>query len=180
LVVRRRTVHIAFGAAALAFAAFGVVEDARLREAQRVNEAIATRVSSEVPNRLPEAQFVTAMAAAKNGNYDAALKAYKSIGRDAPPPLASAALYNAGNLQLRQALKEGPDAVVRALPLIELSKQSYRAALRLNPGDWDTRYNLERALWLAPEVEETQVDRIRRDVEERVMSTLQSTRADLP
>ena len=120
------------------------------------------------------------MAAAKSGNYDAALKAYKAIGRDAPPPLASAALYNAGNLQLRQALKEGPDAVVRALPLIELAKQSYRAALRRDPGDWDTRYNLERALWLAPEVEETQVDRIRRDVEERVMSTLQSTRARLP
>jgi mxaK protein len=81
---------------------------------------------------------------------------------------------------MRQALKDGPDAVLRALPLIELAKQSYRGSLRLNPEDWDARYNLERALWLAPEVEQTQVDRIRRDVEERVMSTLQSTRADLP
>jgi mxaK protein len=187
--VRRRTVHIAFGAVAIAFATFLVVEDTRLREARRVNEAIATTASSgesarsgaaAEASRRPEAQFVGAIAAARSGNYDAALKTYKSIGRDAPPPLASAALYNAGNLQLRQALKEGPDAVARALPLIELSKQNYRAALRLNPHDWDTRYNLERALWLAPEVEETQVDRIRRDVEERVMSTLQSTRADLP
>ncbi len=35
-------------------------------------------------------------------------------------------------------------------------------------------------LWLAPEVEEDLGERVRRDTEDRVMSTLQNTRAELP
>ena len=35
--------------------------------------------------------------------------------------------------------------------MLELAKQRYRDLLRLRPGDWDARYNLERALRLAPE-----------------------------
>jgi mxaK protein len=151
-----------------------------MREAQRVNGAIAGRSDQAPESRLPEARFVQAMAQARRGDYEAALKTYKALGRDAHSELATAALYNAGNLQLRQALNGGPEATVRALPLIELAKQSYRAALRRDPQSWDARYNLERALWLAPELEEQPVDRIRRDVEERVMSTLQNTRAELP
>ena len=40
---------------------------------------------------------------------------------------------------------------VRARPLLELAKATYREALRLDPGRWDARYNLERALRAAPE-----------------------------
>ena len=178
--MRRSPVHLAFGAAALAFALFATYEGVRLREAQRVNAAIAGVIGVDIESDLPEARFMRAMAVARSGDYESALKAYKVLGRDAPAGLATSALYNAGNLQLREALKEGRYAAIRALPLIELSKQSYRAVLRRDPQSWDARYNLERALWLAPEVDEGSVDRIRRDAENRVMSTLQSTRADLP
>ncbi len=44
----------------------------------------------------------------------------------------------------------GGDAA-RGLPMVELAKQRYRDLLRDTPGDWDARYNLERALRLAPE-----------------------------
>jgi mxaK protein len=161
VVVKRRVVHAAFGVAALVFAGLATVEAVKVHQANAANAAL-TR------------------ALAIHDDYERALKAYKALSREAPPPVAAAALYNAGNLQLREALKEGPDAAVRALPLIELAKQNYRAVLRLDPNDWDARYNLERALWLAPEVEEEPVTRLRRDAENRVMSTLQSTRADLP
>jgi mxaK protein len=180
MVVRRRWVHLGFGAVAVAFAAVAALEGTRLREAQQVNAVIAGQSDVIANSEIPEARFTLAMAQAKRGEYDAALKAYKALGRDASTQLATAALYNAGNLQLRVALKEGPDAAIRALPLIELAKQSYRAALRRDPLSWDARYNLERALWLAPEVEQSATDRIRRDAEERVMSTLQSTRGELP
>jgi mxaK protein len=206
--MRRRWVHLSFGVAALAFASLAAIEGARMREAERVNDAIAGRSNRAAESQLPEARFFQAMAQAKRGDYEAALKTYKElglnahaelaiaalynagnlqlreaskgVGLNAHAELAIAALYNAGNLQLREASKGGPDAAVRALPLVELAKQSYRAALRRDPQSWDARYNLERALWLAPELEEQPVDRIRRDVEERVMSTLQNTRAELP
>jgi mxaK protein len=178
--LKRRTIHVLFGVSLLAFAALATVEGMRLREAQRVNAAIAGAAQSESDSDLPEARFVRAMALAKAGDYENALKAYRALGREDGTRVSMSALYNAGNLQLREALREGPDAAVRALPLIELAKQSYRAVLRREPDSWDARYNLERALWLAPEIETTAGERIRRDAESRVMSTLQNTRSELP
>jgi mxaK protein len=183
--MRRRTVHVAFGVAVVACASLAAYEGLRLSKAQQVNEAIvaAERSLSEGQFRqdaFPEARFARAVALAKRGDYEVALKEYKALSRGKRADLATDALYNAGNLQLREALKEGRNAAVRMLPLIELAKQSYRGALRRDPQRWDARYNLERALWLAPELDETLVETMQRDAEERVMSTLQSTRADLP
>ena len=69
-----------------------------------------------------------------------------------------------------------------ALPLIELAKQRYRDALRDRPDDWDARYNLERALWLAPEIETAQAaeEEEEQAPRERVVTTLQGVRLDLP
>jgi mxaK protein len=178
--LKRRNVHLAFGAVAVAFAGLAVVEGIRLREAERVNAAIAGTPGAATSSSRPEARFAQAMRLAKEGEYENALKAYRALGREDGTALSASALYNAGNLQLREALKEGPDAVLRALPLIELAKQSYRAVLRREPESWDARYNLDRALWLAPEMEGTAGDRIRRDAESRVMSTLQNARSELP
>jgi mxaK protein len=180
LVVKRRRIHLAFGAVAVAFAVLAGVEAVRLREATRVNAIIAGTSKELTDSDRPEARFARAMAMARSGDYENALKVYRQVSHDEGSRLSIAALYNAGNLQLREAMKEGTGASARALPLIELSKQSYRAVLRRDPQAWDARYNLERALWLAPEIEETPGDRLRRDAESRVLSTLQNTRADLP
>jgi mxaK protein len=178
--MKRRHVHAAFGAVAGVLAVFAAYEAVHLRSAKQVNAAIASASVSSGSTAFPEARFAHANALAGKGDYEGALRAYKVLSRDAPERIATAALFNAGNLQLREAMKEGRGAAARAFPLIELSKQSYRAALRRNPQDWDARYNLERALWLAPEVEEDAGERVRRDAENRVMSTLQNTRAELP
>jgi mxaK protein len=178
--MRRRSVHLAFGTTALALALLTAYQGMRYREAVRINAVIAGASNADEGGDRPEARFMRAMALARSGDYQGALAAYKTLSREEQSALASAALYNAGNLHLREALKEGPNAAIRALPLIELAKQSYRTALRRDPQNWDARYNLERALWLAPEVEEDSVLRLRRDAENRVLSTLQSTRADLP
>jgi len=178
--VRRRHVHLAFAAVSLAFAGLATWEGARLLEAGRVNAAISGARPVDAASDLPQARFMRASALAASGDYEEALGIFRALGREASPPLANDALYNAGNLQLREALKEGPNAAVRALPMIELAKQSYRMVLRRDPEHWDARYNLERALRLAPEIEEPSIPRIRRDAEERVMSTLQSTRGALP
>jgi mxaK protein len=178
--VRRRSVHLAFGIATLACAALAGYQALRLHEARRVNEAIASASTSPAASDVPEAQFAQAVALARAGDYENALQRYKALSRGDRMALASDALYNTGNLHFREALKNGPDAALRLLPLIELAKQSYRAVLRRDPQRWDARYNLERALWIAPEAEETMVETLQRDAEERVMSTLQSTRGELP
>jgi mxaK protein len=180
--VRRRSVHLAFGAGILVCAALAGYESVRLFDARRVNAAITNASSGGAApdSSFPEAQFADAVRLARRGQYDAALQRYKVLSRGSRADLATDALYNTGNLHLREAFKEGKDATVRMLPLIELAKQSYRNALRRDPQRWDVRYNLDRALWLAPELDEKITVSVPRNAEDRVMSTLQSTRADLP
>ena len=70
---------------------------------------------------------------------------------------------------------------MESLPLIELAKQSYRDLLREDPGDWDARYNLERALWLAPEVAEEGTDQNRpSEWQRRVVRALPDFKLELP
>ena len=104
----------------------------------------ATRVS-------PEVAFAQGYALAARGESLRALTRYRQAA-DAGGPLAVAALYNIGNLHLRQALA-ARDAGQKAqsLALFELAKQGYRDALALEPGYWNAKYNLERTLRLAPD-----------------------------
>jgi mxaK protein len=185
--MRRRTVHTAFGVVVIVCAALAGYQAFRLREASRVNDAIARAASAPATvdaasfGAVPEAQFARAVLLAKQGKYDAALERYKVVSRGSRADLATDALYNAGNLNFREALKEeGRDSLVRMLPLIELAKQGYRSVLRRDPQSWDARYNLERALWIAPERDESLSFSVPRNAEERVMSTIQHTRGDLP
>jgi mxaK protein len=178
--MRRRSVHLMFGVAVLTFAALAGYQGLRLREASRLNEAVAKADATSL-GTLPEAQFAQATLLAKQGKYDAALERYKVVSRGRRADLAADALYNTGNLHFREALREeGPDSAIRMLPLIELAKQSYRSVLRKDPQSWDARYNLERALWLAPERDESLSFSVPRNTEERVMSTLQHVQGELP
>jgi mxaK protein len=179
--VRRRNVHLAFGAATFVCAALVAYEAWRLRDASSVNDAITHAASAATaPTSVPEAQFAQAVVLARAGKYEDALQRYKVIARGSQDELAIDALYNTGNLHFREAVRGGPDSAQRRVPLLELAKQSYRAALRRDPSSWDARYNLERTLWLAPEFDQTMVESVQRDAENRVMSTLSTTRGDLP
>jgi len=152
--VRRRTIHFIFGAAAIGFGATAAYQGIRLHQGNRINEAIASASVSSADSGVPEAQFARALELSESGDTSAAVQIYKALIQGDRPDLQRAALFNLGNLHLREGLKSGPDEAARSLPLIELAKQSYRDLLRVDPTDWDARYNLERALWLAPEVEQ--------------------------
>ena len=212
--MRRRTVHVSFGAVAAVCGAIAIWYAVQLSQANRINAAIASasttpvepaaaggtpeatggpptgdapathssapaRNGTNTPN-IPQAQLAQAISLAKAGKFTAALKAYKSL-LDAPDEVRLPALYNLGNLNMREALKNGIGEAQRALPLIELAKQSYRDDLRSNPADWDARYNLERALWLSPEYDDPILERNQAPVHsEHAMSTLQGAKIDLP
>ncbi len=178
--MRRRTVHAAFAAAAAICAGLAVWYDIQLREAQRINAAIASARISAADSNLPQAQLARALALARSGKYTAALKAYKSL-LDAGDEVRLPALYDLGNLNMREALKNGQGEALRFMPLVELAKQSYRDELRSNPADWDARYNLERALWLSPEYDDPILQRNQAPVRsEHAMSTVQGAKIDLP
>ncbi len=178
--MKRRIAHLSFGMIALGCAVLAAYQGIRLYRAHEVNAAIEAATASSLMSEVPEARFARAAELARRGEIDAAVSLYKELSRGERAGLRSAAAYNLGNLYMRQALGARAGDLFVVLPLIELAKESYRDVLRSDPQHWDARYNLERALWLAPELEETVVDSIRPDREERVMSTLQGTRSDLP
>jgi mxaK protein len=181
--MRRRTVHLLFAGAVLALAVPVAWHAIRLAQAGRVNQAIARAAdpAGASPAEFPEARFAHALALSRAGRYDPALAAYKALLQGEQGPLRRAVLYNLGNLHLREALKNGPERALDTLPLVELAKQSFRDALRADPTGWDARYNLERALWLAPEVDAQAGDEDAPPVErERTITTAPVIRSDLP
>lgn len=99
----------------------------------------------------PEVAFAQGYALATRGQSLRALTRYRQAA-DTKGPLAVVALYNIGNLHLHQGLAaQDAGQKAQSLALFELAKQSYRDALALEPGYWDAKYNLERALRLAPD-----------------------------
>jgi mxaK protein len=178
--MRRRAAHTSFAIVALACGAVATWYGLRLKEAERTNAAIDAADTPMANQTVPQVRLAQALSLARAGKFTAALKIYKSV-LDANDEIRLPALYDLANLNMREALKNGPGEAQRFMPLIELAKQSYRDDLRSNPADWDARYNLERALWLSPEYDDPMLERNQAPVRsEHAMSTLQGAKIDLP
>ena len=178
--MKRSVVHCAFGVAVLVCGSLLAYHALRFNEIRRVNAAIASTRVANFDATLPEARFARALALARAGESEAAAKAYKALIEGDRRDLRQAALYNLGNLYMRDALKDGASEAFRSLPLVELAKQRYRDVLRHEPIDWDARYNLSRALQLAPEIEQEIAADEDPPQKEQSVSTLQGARIDLP
>lgn len=177
--MRRVHGHLAFGTVAVALGLVATTEFLRLHHAQTVNAAVAAWIAPAA-RAIPEARLARAVTLAKV-DYDGALGAYKAIIQANREDLRRIALYNLGNLHLRQALQVGLEDEAQSLPLLELAKQSYRDLLRRDPDDWDARYNLERTLRLAPESDDdSDEDTGPPDPREHERSTIADPRMDLP
>ena len=199
--MKRAQGHTAFAIVTVALAALTASECLSFQHAQSINAAVAEwskatksdlhTAASPGPGVAPsdpraadhlpaEARLARAVALAKV-DYDGALAAYKSITQSSRDDLRLIALYDLGNLHLHQAIQYGLADEAQSLPLTELAKQSYRDLLRRDPTDWDARYNLERALRLAPEDDdEADEDTGPPDPREHERSTIADPRMDLP
>jgi Ca-activated chloride channel homolog len=91
----------------------------------------------------PATRFNVADGLYKNGKYDEATTVFRALGADAASKVAAASRYNLGN-SLYQKQDYGG------------AIQAYRDALRVAPGDADTRHNLELALRARKEQQEQQ------------------------
>jgi mxaK protein len=177
--MKRRSVHWMFAMAAVLFASVAVFQGLRLQHAHRINAAIRGASVAALDRSVPEAQIARAIALSRAGDYEGALLAYKAVIQGQRTDLRRLALYNLGNLHLRAAQKDPLAPSDQLLPLVELAKQQYRDLLRETPGDWDARYNLERALYLAPEAEEDLADEGPPPPKEHSVSTNRA-KMDLP
>ncbi len=191
--MRRRTLHTLFALATLACAGLVAVASLRLRQHQALDAAIAHAEqtggdAAPSGNDTPrEVRLAQAGALARRGEAEAAARLLGSLiepGR--VDDIGRAALFNLGNLHLRQALDRpaGPGAPATpdpaTGPLVELAKQRYRDLLRLAPDDWDARHNLERALRLAPEEQEAIAEPDNEPVERRNVQLRGMKAGDLP
>ncbi|APA87626.1 tetratricopeptide repeat protein [Paraburkholderia sprentiae WSM5005] len=181
--MRRTLIHSLFGTAAICCAAWAAYGFVRLQHAQRIDQAIvATNAASREQHAgddAREVQLARAIALSKAGAYDAAARLYNGLIPDGRPPdeVGRAALFDLGNLYLREGGGDTAQAV-RSVAMLGEAKARYRLALRAAPDDWDARYNLERALWLAPETPSTLAGP---DVKEQHNVTLRDPQSqDLP
>lgn len=175
--------------AVLVLAALIALDSFRLHEIARWNEQIARLESATAAQSIAaleagapaEARFAAGWAAARRGEVTRAVALYRDVA-SARQDLAGVALYDAANALMREGerIAAGGDWV-GARPLLELAKETYREALRLDAGQWDARYNLERALRLAPEQADASTDPLPMGGEsERSVTTMRAFTLGLP
>ena len=122
---------------------------------QRFNDALATGDMAWI-NGPDDSyrQFAKAYALQEQRDFKATVKAYAAINVRSRRQLQMDIKFNLANLYFRKAsqLREiGADDL--AMPLIELAKQNYKELLRIDNNHWDAKYNLELALFVAPETD---------------------------
>jgi mxaK protein len=179
----RRQVGLAWAAALALRGCRAFVCTARLRteRADRGGQASAAPPIVAALGVPLEVRFATAWVAAQRGELTRAVALYREVAQ-ARPDLAGAALYDAGNALMREGNRIAATGDwVGARPLIELAKETYREALRRDPGRWDARYNLERALRAAPEEEDDRGEPVPMGGEsERSVTTMRAFTLGLP
>ena len=98
--------------------------------------------------------FAKARRLAQSGNPAEAIRLYASLAATPDAELRARALHNLATLYLQDAARRwNAHGVLEAAHVsaeVELAKQNYREALRLNPDDWDARFNLEYAWRITP------------------------------
>lgn len=154
-----------------------------LQQKQALNAAIeALPVARPVLAEWPHGRFAQAVmlaSAAKAADDEAALARYRALFDD--PQLGASARYNSANLLLRQAVQLHDAAQPgQAIAYFELAKEGYRALLRVEPGHWDGRYNLERALRLQPDADAAEAPLAQPKGAERAATTMRGTAQGLP
>lgn len=156
--MKRKTVHQGFALLSLCLLGLSFMQWREIEQAASIN-ALLDEIPAQLTRdsetgdwqRFPESRLAYANALSAGGDFDGAEVAFSELLRQSPSSdVGLAAQFNLANAYLRQGMREDQTAN-RRRTMLELSKQRYREILRANPGDWQARFNLEKALRLAPE-----------------------------
>ncbi|MDH3636908.1 MAG: hypothetical protein OES09_00385 [Gammaproteobacteria bacterium] len=124
----------------------------RIHQADRFNVLLKSNALDEAATYPgPYGQFAEALHLQRQKRFQDALKLYAKLRKE-PDPVGAAARYNTGTLYLQWAMTTTDEDSARlTVPLLELSKVTYRQLLRDHHNHWPARYNLERVLHLQPD-----------------------------
>lgn len=147
-----KTRHLNLAAGLASAVCLGVL----LLSLQQRSAALSLNAAIAAPGRIAQADedarvtLARGLMLAREGDAIGAQRVLQLALQHGEGAVQNQARYNLGNLALRQALKMA-SSDVRLPAMLELAKQQYRDTLQRAPGNLAARYNLERALWLAPE-----------------------------
>jgi mxaK protein len=181
-----RALRIGALAASLALTAALATESWQLARALRVNRLLVAGLAASGGSAAPAGDdprlwMVAARQPARAGYVAQAAALLRRAADASHGRVREAALYDLGNLYLREALKlkqSGADA--SALPLVELAKESYRTALLERPDLWDAKFDLELALRLSPDPDPDDTGAPQILTGERAVTTMHAFTLGLP
>jgi mxaK protein len=187
----QRAARIALSLACAVLACALAVESWQLARALRVNRHLEQRLADPPPpagqtaaslEDDPRLWIAAARQPAGAGRIAEAAALLRQAAADAARgELRDTALYDLGNLYLREALRvrdSGADA--SALPLLELAKENYRSVLLQRPDLWDAKFNLELALRVAPDPDPADTGAPQILTSERAVTTMRAFTLGLP
>jgi mxaK protein len=175
--VRLALLWVALGVSAAVFAVAG----AQFLAKYRTNAAIdLLRAGSEVavdaasaPPALLDARAAFFL---KRNRIEEAQPLLDQAAVRADPSILHRMLYNMANARMRAAVAAiGKGDYDKAIPLVALAKSEYRSALRLDPADWDAKYNLDIAMRLVRDLPQAAGED-----EEKPLQTPEKLWTDLP
>ena len=143
------------------------------------------RIASETPenSEFIEERFALAELHLQQNKKNMALRVLNDISQEKHSDEVKAiALFNSANIYFRAAVDAKENFKTElVIPNLELAKLTYRKALELFPDHLGARYNLERALQMAPERDfNTSGDSIRPERGERAVTTMKLQAIGMP
>lgn len=165
------------------------LESWQLAQAARVNRQLAQPQTDQPPAAASSARvgndprlwIHASRQPARAGQTAEAAALLRRAADESRGELRQMALYDLGNLYLREALRlQGRGADASALPLLELAKESYRSVLLERPDLWDAKFNLELALRAAPDPDPDDTGAPQILTGERAVTTMRAFTLGLP
>jgi mxaK protein len=148
--MKSRTLHITGGVFAGVFLVALWMALAERHAALALNRDLLAPPAIAAAAEDPRISAARGVQLAGTGDADGARRNLQLAMQAGDARVSNQARFNLGNLALRQAIGSGRDDEQRP-GLLALAKQHYREVLQREPQHQGARYDLERALWLAPE-----------------------------
>jgi mxaK protein len=149
----------------------------KLRENSTIDRLAAGKEVEVDPTTAPPAVLEARSAFfLRRGRIDEAQSLLDQASERASPAIQVRMLYNMANARMRLAVRSIEKGDFdKAIPLVALAKSEYRSALRLDPEDWNAKYNLDVAMRLVRDLPQGASEE-----EEKPLETPEKLWTDLP